>query len=566
MSLRVDGSRRAACYAIAGVTAIRLNGFSNRLLGATLGLVAAIPSTVVSAQDGPPNDPLRALQEQSIRDKDTERERVYAFGWQGLDGVFSTHTTHSNRPVPFVAFGPYASLDDRTGLRSPYRSRESLAEIFGAPPPRSVDERNEYGDQTGLHRLLLGAANRGAKRIVVLLMDGGDWNVYQAASTVLHGENDLEGFGRGLAWFEYQPDLPSSQAARAIGAVITTPLRDRVPPGFDVARGGRHPWSKQDANYLAGQHRRDAGGRPRVVGGVHAVVDSAASATAIFTGQKTLNGRVSFGADGEPLLPLGRQLQHRGWQVATVTDVPFDHASPACVYASVAARKEYPQIGRQMLGLADFEGADIVLGYGYGQNGRYLAEEDLQTLRDRGDYLVVSPETGEDGDALLLAGAIQVAQNRMRVARAHRRLFGFFGDASLDHAPYRTADGRYDPSASLNYDGSVAKRESYTEEQRQAMPTLLEMTKAATVVLDAAPLRPSLLFVEAGLVDWSQHANNLDHCVGEVGSAEETFEFLVEWIEASGGWEDTLLLVTSDHGHLLQVDYEALRKTVHGAR
>lgn len=520
----------------------------------------------ISAQQAEVRDPLRDLQEQSVQSKSEERERVYSWGWHGLSGVFSTHTTHSNRPVPFVAFGPYADLDARTRLRSPYRDPEALREIFGKVPPRSVDPRNDYGDQTDLHALLRGAADQGAKRIVVLLMDGGDWNVYAAASTVLHGKHDPEGYGTGLAWFEYQPELPAGVTSRAIGAVVTTPLRDRVPPGFDLGRAGRFPWSTQDASYLAGNYRRNPEGRPAIVDGAHAVVDSAASATAIFTGRKTLNGRISFGADGQPLLPIGRELQARGWTIATVTDVPFDHASPACVYASAESRSDYPEIGRQMLGLSEYAGADVVLGYGYGKNGRYLAEEDLSEVRDAGVYRVVAPNAGEDGSDLLLQAAIQVAANRRAVANERQRLFGFFGDKDFDHAPYRTADGRYDPVSSLSYDRSVSAAEEYSDDQLRSMPTLVEMATAATTVLDATPERPSLLFVEAGLVDWSQHANNLDNCVGEVASAEETFKYLVNWIESNGGWDDTLMLVTSDHGHLLQVDYDALRALVHDER
>src|SRR5690606_9622314 len=105
--------------------------------------------------------------------------------------------------------------------------------------------------------------------------------------------------------------------------------------------------------------------------------------------RKTLNGRINVGADGEPFVPLGRTLQARGFSVAIVTDVPFDHATPAAVYANAESRGHYEQLGRQMLGLGRFAGADVVLGYGHG-HGRtsYLAAADLARVAAEGRYRV----------------------------------------------------------------------------------------------------------------------------------------------------------------------------------
>jgi alkaline phosphatase len=29
---------------------------------------------------------------------------------------------------------------------------------------------------------------------------------------------------------------------------------------------------------------------------------------------------------------------------------------------------------------------------------------------------------------------------------------------------------------------------------------------------------------------------------------------IVDWVEAHGGWDDTVLIVTADHGHYLVID------------
>ena len=56
--------------------------------------------------------------------------------------------------------------------------------------------------------------------------------------------------------------------------------------------------------------------------------------------------------------------------------------------------------------------------------------------------------------------------------------------------------------------------------------------------------------VEAGDVDWASHANNIDTAIGAVKSGDDAFQAIVTWIERRDAWDDTALIVTSDHGHL----------------
>jgi alkaline phosphatase len=73
----------------------------------------------------------------------------------------------------------------------------------------------------------------------------------------------------------------------------------------------------------------------------------------------------------------------------------------------------------------------------------------------------------------------------------------------------------------------------------------------AVVALDVLASRgPFWLMVEAGDVDWASHANNIDTAIGAVHSGDAAFRAIVKWIERHGGWDDTVVIVTSDHGHL----------------
>ena len=73
----------------------------------------------------------------------------------------------------------------------------------------------------------------------------------------------------------------------------------------------------------------------------------------------------------------------------------------------------------------------------------------------------------------------------------------------------------------------------------------------AAAALDVLASRGNFwLMVEAGDVDWASHGNNIDNCIGAVKSGDAASGRSSKWIEAHGGWDDTAVIVTSDHGHM----------------
>jgi len=62
------------------------------------------------------------------------------------------------------------------------------------------------------------------------------------------------------------------------------------------------------------------------------------------------------------------------------------------------------------------------------------------------------------------------------------------------------------------------------------------------------------LLVEAGDVDWANHANNLDSSIGAVFSGDKAFATIVNWVDENAAWDDTAVFVTSDHGHFLVIE------------
>ena len=115
------------------------------------------------------------------------------------------------------------------------------------------------------------------------------------------------------------------------------------------------------------------------------------------------------------------------------------------------------------------------------------------------------------------------------------------------HLPFATADGGFDPTV-----GAAGTSESYTRADLSENPTLADMTRAALTVLEGRG-NGFWLLVEAGDVDWANHDNNLDNSIGAVLSGDEAFRAIVQWIEARHCWQEAAVIVSADHGHLLEI-------------
>ena len=85
-------------------------------------------------------------------------------------------------------------------------------------------------------------------------------------------------------------------------------------------------------------------------------------------------------------------------------------------------------------------------------------------------------------------------------------------------------------------------------------PTLADMTAAALCVLSQRSPKGFWLMVEAGDVDWANHDNNLDNSIGAVNSGDRAFKVITDWVEQHSNWNESLLIVTADHGHYLFLD------------
>ena len=263
-------------------------------------------------------------------------------------------------------------------------------------------------------------------------------------------------------------------------------------------------------------------------------------------------------------MPIARTLQDQGFAIGVVTSVPISHATPAAAYASNVHRDDYQDLTRDLIGVPSvfhpggLAGVDVLIGGGWGEEkkedgaqgknfvpgNRYLTAEDLKAIDvANGGKYVVAQRTRDSKGAEVLRQGVQAAIEQKR------RLLGYFG-VKAGHLPFQTADGNYDPVVSMGTGGKADAAEKYSQTDVSENPVLADMAIAAADVLQSRSERWWLM-IEAGDVDWANHANNIDNSIGALLSGDKAFAALAKWIESHGGWEDTALYLTADHGHYL---------------
>ncbi|MCD0461127.1 alkaline phosphatase [Roseiconus lacunae] len=519
---------------------------------------SASSDTTAAASTSPDVDAMQEMQKRSIQ----TQKPVYGH-WGANPQEFSTWTNHSNRLIPVYTFG--MTLNRWRERGSVYHDEAGLKAMDGKLGDGVVNPHATYYDQTDIYSLQKAAVDAGYTNIIVMVFDGMDWQTTRAASIYNTGTIPYQtGRGTGL---HFQDDrrtktdfglvVTSAAAGGAkwdVDAQVVNSVNGGSKRGYNVQLAGRTPWDERaNSEYLLGKDRSLP----------HIVTDSASSATSLFSGIKTYNGSINVAVDGSQVTPIARELQRdRGFKVGLVTSVPVSHATPAAAYANNVTRKDYQDISRDLVGLPSsahrnepLQGVDVLIGGGWGEGkgeddvqGRNFAkgnpffhQEDIKSvdLKNGGKYRVVQRNEGQNGREALLAAAQQATDN-------DERLLGFYG-VKGGHLPFSTADGNYDPTL------DVKGKERYSEADLIENPDLADMTEAALTVLEKS-IDGFWLLVEAGDVDWANHANNLDNSIGAVLKGDAAFKKIMDWVDENNGWDHTVVIVTADHGHYLVID------------
>lgn len=531
------------------------------LLSQSLAQETSTAESPVSKRSSSSIDRVAAMQAKAMEEKSAKWGH-----WGNRPSGYNAWTSHSNRLIPVYVFG--GSFAPYMNEGSVYRNASAIEKLYGQLPSNTLNEKAPYGDQTDIYRLQRRAIDELGKKFVFLVVfDGMDWQTTQAAAIVKTGRVAYtEGKGNGLVFQDYD------QCENDYGFVVTSPHGDQVETdvdaqqsvkpvtklgGYDARLGGLYPWSKEaDIDYLIGRSKISE----------HAVTDSSSSATSMTAGVKSINGALNLDGIWKPVETIAQYVQRtKNFSAGAVTSVPISHATPAASYATNVSRDDYQDLTRDMLGLPSVshksnpsQGLEVVIGSGFGEEtqkpdghgqnfvpgNRYLADEDLKAVdissgSPTAKYVVAQRTSGK-------AGAEVLAQAAAKAASQKSRLLGYFG-AKNGHLPYQTANGDFKPVADMK-----EPVETYSQADLDENPTLAQMTESAIQVLETNA-NGFWLMVEAGDVDWANHANNIDSSIGAVFSGEAAVKSIFDWIERKNAWKESLVIVTADHGHYLNL-------------
>jgi len=279
--------------------------------------------------------------------------------------------------------------------------------------------------------------------------------------------------------------------------------------------------------------------------------DSAGTMTAIVTGEKTRAGVLSVDAsidrgdfsrtDAHRLETLVEAAEDRGLSTGVVTTTSVTHATPAALYAHSPERSwesdtamapearaaDFPDIARQLIEFSHGDGLEVVLGGGE----QYFRPAGPATA-SLWPHLAGSAITRSDGRDLTeewLArrpGSVFVRscaeiENLDTAATSH--LLGLF---AVKHLRF----------------------ESDRENALPCQPSLTQMMITALEILEHNP-HGYFLMVEGGRIDHGHHYGNAFRALTETIEFARAIGVASERTSA----EDTLIVVTADHGHVFTI-------------
>ena len=229
------------------------------------------------------------------------------------------------------------------------------------------------------------------------------------------------------------------------------------------------------------------------------VTDSAASATTLSTGVKTYNGSIGLDTNREPLKHMMQYANERDMLTGTIATTRVTHATPAGFFGHVESRRMEAELADQYA-TRDEDGNwifDLMIGSGTRFFQREATDETpavdhLEYFRNNGMRVVESFEE----------------------LQAEQRL-PLFGLMHEDVFPYVIDD-----------------------EKR-----LKDLVKEGLRLLDNAD-QPYVIMIEAAMIDWCGHGNDIGCAMHEMAEMEELLEFLIPYVEDRG---DTALVITADH-------------------
>ena len=226
------------------------------------------------------------------------------------------------------------------------------------------------------------------------------------------------------------------------------------------------------------------------------VTDSAASGTALSTGNKSFNKAIGVGKDSTAVYSVAEDLAESGMVIGVATSVPINHATPSAFYAHNINRNNYDDIAPWMLDAKyDFYAGGDVYGSSEARNSVYSKAEAQGYTVARGytDYLTK-------------------ADNAKKMMLYQKNIA-----TELPYAINRTKDDL----------------------------TLAQITAAGIDFLEGKSKKGFFMMIEGGKIDYAAHNDDGATVFQEVLDFDAAITVAYEFYKKHK--DETLIIVTADH-------------------
>ncbi|EGJ10464.1 alkaline phosphatase [Rubrivivax benzoatilyticus] len=380
------------------------------------------------------------------------------------------------------------------------------------------------------------------KNVIVMISDGASWNTWEMAAHFRAGTR--------------ANDLPEYQLLTERWGVTTFPLNTSTKPTHDatpqVSYDPARAWDPSPVAPVPGDAYATA------IAGYQYLkrqyTDSAAAGTALASGSKTYNNAINVDNFGQPLDFATRIARGAGKATGVVTSVPLAHATPAAFGARNASRSRMTELARDMLRDGNL---DLIMGAGHPEHDGNGASVLGLSAADCAARTACSKRW----DVLAEAEWRELRAGTLRPAGAERpwTLVEDRTDFERLAAGQRRVDGPLVGIPRVRWTLQQAREEEVlgadpaqpSGVRRIAnVPDLATMAGAALRHLERDP-DGLFLMIEGGAVDWAAHANQAGRLVEEQAEFNAALAVVEAWIAAHGGWQQNLLIVTTDHGNAM---------------
>ena len=439
------------------------------------------------------------------------------------------------------------------------------------------------------------AALTGVKNVIVLINDGGGYTVYDATRLFLGHGLTTDGTGWSSTGVSTYPLRQDGTGTFTCNGVVVSGVNRNLPfsnAAKSPANGGRNQNASsttanpvavypcalnQDPNTVYNSARfwdtRPVAGASTAAGysaypasfqGYEwsrvAHPDSGNTASTLANGNKTYNNAINVngaGVDEFAVVDVIDAARQVGKSAGVVSVVQFGDATPAASGgAHNVARANRQAIADEMFSTGHLA---VIGGAGspdYDDNGISVVTPNYEwitpmlwaDLKNNTNNSGKNPyhfELHQDR-ASIQALAARTKKPPMRLAMVVK---GFnstqFNRTGVNPAAPLTNTGL--PACVAPYAGPCANP------LKTNVPTQAEMTVAALNTLDRNG-RGFYLMTEAGAVDRAEHANTTGRMIEEMVASDDTVKAIIAWVNrknTSATWDNTILIVTADHDHLL---------------